>query len=216
MPFRVQPAAPSNAVDTAAKLNPAAVASVKAADFACIIRYVPHQGSTGALDIDAKELNAILDGGLALMLVQHVRPVGWNPALVSGKEDGLKAVEFAERAGYAKGAHLFVDLEGIAGTAAATKEFAEEWAKTVRDGGFEAGAYVGFNVPLTAQQLFFLHGINSYWSDLGPRHVDRRGFAMKQHATIIINGIPYDPDTVEPDQFGDTPRWMVKVSDAVA
>jgi hypothetical protein len=216
MSYRAQPAFPSRAVDTSAKLHADAVSNVKAAGYSCIIRYVPHAGSQGTLDIDAAERAAIVDGGLALMLVQHVRAHGWDPGSVSGKADGEYAVQFARQAGYERGAHLFVDLEDIVGSAQATKKYAEDWAKAVIFGGYLAGAYVGYNVPLTPQQLYYLHGINSYWSDLGPRHVDTRGFAMKQHATIVINGIKYDPNDIQPDGRGETPRWMVAVSDAIA
>jgi hypothetical protein len=209
----VEPAIPGSVVDTAAKLHADAIHGVARAGYSCIIRYVPHVGSTGALDIDSQELGAILDGGLALMLVQHVRAPGWDPASFSGTADAARAVEFARNAGYSEGAHLFVDLEGISGTGSATKKFAEDWASRVRAGGYLAGAYVGYAVPLTAQELYLLHGINTYWSDLGPRHVATRGFAMKQHATISLNGIPYDPDTIQRDARGETPIWMTSAPD---
>jgi hypothetical protein len=213
MANRALRALPGTAVDTAAKLHADAIRSVANAGYSCIIRYVPHVGSSGAFDIDAEELGAILGAGLAVMLVQHVRVPGWNPADVSGAADGDRAVAFAKTAGYAEGAHVFVDLEGISGTAAATKSFAEDWARRVRAGGFSAGAYVGYSVPLSPEALYLLHGINSYWSDLGPRHVATRGFALKQHATITLNGIKYDPNTIQIDGRGETPVWMTPVRD---
>jgi hypothetical protein len=33
---------------------------------------------------------------------------------------------------------------------------------------------------------------------------------------IFIGGTPFDPDTVQPDQRGETPIWMIARSDDVA
>ncbi|HXK18148.1 MAG TPA: glycoside hydrolase domain-containing protein [Polyangiaceae bacterium] len=193
-------------MDTAAKLTSAMIEQVKKRGYSCLIRYVPHVGSIGAHDIDVAELNEILDSGLALMLVQHVRVPGWVPS--NGGFDGERAAEWAKRCGYAQGAHIFVDLEGIAGTRAVTREYAEDWARCVKAAGYAAGAYVGYAVPLNAADLYALRGINSYWSDLGPRQVETRGFAMKQHTQIVIGGLPFDPDTIQLDAKGETPIWM--------
>ncbi len=208
MAKRIEPARAGSAVDTSAKLGLDAIGSVAAAGYACIIRYVPHVGSPGAFDIDEGELNAILNAGLAVMLVQHPRKPGWDPGTVSGTEDADLAVARARGAGYLPGAHLFVDLEGISGTVAATTQYANDWAARVRAANYLAGAYVGFAVPLSPRQLYALPDINSYWSDIGPRHVDTRGFAMKQQPTVVLNGIPYDPDTIQADGRGETPIWM--------
>lgn len=198
-----------SALDTAAKLTPEIIARVKATRSPdCLIRYVPHVGSPGSHDIDATELKAITKAGLALMLVQHVRLPGWNPDHCSGFGDGNMAAQRALAAGYALGAHIFVDLEGISGTGLGTKVYAEDWARGVTSAGYLAGCYVGYSVPLDAQGLYLLHGISSYWSDMGPRAVAHRGFAMKQHATILVDGIPFDPSTITPDAKGETPMWM--------
>jgi hypothetical protein len=196
-------------VDASAKLTPDNIDSVAADGYKGIVRYVPLPGVVAASDIDAGELEAIVGGGLGLMLVQHVRYPGWNPALYKGAHDAAVAVQSAMAAGYPAGAHIFVDLEGIKGTAHATITFANDWADAVVAAGYRAGCYVGYAVPLTPEQLYDLHDVNSYWSDAGKRAVATRGFAIKQRPQIFIDNVPFDPDDVEPDQLGETPYWMV-------
>ena len=207
--YIVQRATPCLAVDTAAKLDGATIQAVRAANYACLIRYVNLPGVSPQRDIDAAELSAILDAGLALMLVQHVRYPGWDPARASGVTDANAAIETARNARYRRGAHLYVDLEGINGTAAATIQFANDWASTVVAAGYLAGAYIGYNVPLSPEQIYDLHLVTSYWSDQGPRKVATRGFAIKQHAQIKLHGVDFDPDTIQNDLEGETPAWMI-------
>ena len=207
--YIVQRAQPCMAVDTAAKLDAATIQAVRAANYACIIRYVNLPGVSPQRDIDSAELSTILDGGLALLLVQHVRYPGWNPAHASGVTDAQAAIETARNARYRRGAHLYVDLEGINGTAAATIQFANDWASAVVAAGYLAGAYIGYNVPLSPEQIYDLHLVTSYWSDLGPRKVATRGFAIKQHAQINVHGVDFDPDTIQTDLKGETPAWMI-------
>jgi hypothetical protein len=208
--YIVQQSTNCNLVDTSAKLTPTVIAAVKAAAYSCILRYVPLPNDGAAKDIDVVELGNILDAGLALMLVQHVRYPGWNPAKCSGQADALAAIESASAAGYLAGGHIYLDLEGISGTAADTKAFAEEWAATIVQASYCAGCYVGYDVPLNAVQLYNLHDFHSYWSDAGPRSVATRGFAIKQHEPeVSIAGVGFDKDTLQPDKLGDTPFWMV-------
>ena len=210
MPDIVQSAPACQIVDTAAKLTEVVIAQVAGAGYRGIARYVPLPGNSAKADIDAVELRAILDAGLALLLVQHVRRPGWNPGKCSGENDALAGIKAAREAGYLEGAHIFIDLEGVEGSAVATRAFAEEWAATVVQAGYRAGCYVGYGVPLSASQLYDLHSIDSYWSDAGPRTVATRGFAIKQRQPgIRIGGVGFDVDVVQPDRLGDTPSWMI-------
>jgi hypothetical protein len=203
-------------VDTDVKLSADLIARIRAEGYSGVARYVPLPNNGAGSDIDATELAAILDGGLGLLLVQHVRKPPWNPAAHSGEADAHMALEFARAAGYEPRSHIFLDLEGIAGTGPDTKSFAETWAAVIAAGGYSAGCYVGYEVPLSAQELYDLHTINSYWSDAGPRAVAVRGFAIKQHAQIIIAGVPFDPDTIQLDARGDTPIWTIAASNNIA
>jgi hypothetical protein len=208
MPYVVERASPCKIADTSAKLNPLILQQVRSAGYAGVARYVPLPNNNPKSDIDAQELGAIMEVGLGLLLVQHVRAPTWDPDQHSGETDARTAVQFARAAGYLDGAHLFVDLEGIHGSGAATKAFAEAWARVVVGEGFLAGAYVGYGVPLNPQELYDLHAITSYWSDLGPRVVAQRSFAIKQQAEIVIAGTRFDPDTIQADDLGETPAWM--------
>jgi hypothetical protein len=217
MPSVVMSIPPGEIVDTDVRLTPLVLTAIRAAGFGGVARYVPHLGNAGTNDINAAELEAILASGLGLLLVQHVRSPPWDPRQYSGGADAQVAVQFAKQAGYRPGAHIFLDLEGIVpGTGPATKVFAEAWAAVVVGAQYSAGCYVGYDVPLDAQELYDLHSINSYWSDVGPRQVAVRGFALKQQAAIQIAGIQFDPDTVRPDSKGETPSWMVSAPENVA
>ncbi len=214
MPNIAQRSKPGRAVDTDAKLKAAQIDAIRTAGYSCVIRYVPLPGISAATDIDAAELVAILGANLGVMLVQHTRFAGWNPANHSGKTDAQAAIAAAQEAQYIAGAHLFVDLEGIDGTAAATIQFANDWADAIVSAGYLAGAYVGFDVPLTPEQLYELHRINSYWSSEGPRSVATRGFAMKQGATLTIDGVEVDPNVIQLDEKNETPVWMIQQTSA--
>lgn len=210
MPDTIQQATAGTMVDTSAKLTPEVIAQVAAQGHLGVARYVPLPGVGADHDIDAGELRAILDGGLAVLLVQHVRYPGWDPAKQSGKTDALAAIERAAAAQYLAGAHIFLDLEGIKGTAQGTKAFAEAWAATIVEAGYCAGCYVGYQVPLNAVQLYNLHDFHCYWSDAGPRHVATRGFALNQkQPEVVIGGVSFDRNTVQPDRLGDMPLWMI-------
>ncbi len=210
------PAGAGSIVDTATKLSPDPIQRVRAAGYRGIARYVPLRDNRADGDIDPTELGSILAAGLGLLLVQHVRLPGWNPAQHSGDADAHMAVEFARTAGYQARSHIFLDLEGISGTGPDTKAFAEAWAAVIASAGYSAGCYVGYDVPLDAQELYDLRTINSYWSDAGNRAVATRGFAIKQHPEIQIAGVPFDADTIQIDGRGETPIWTTLVSDDIA
>jgi len=204
----VQAAPPCLIVDTDVKLTPNVISAIEAQGYKGIVRYVPLPGMPAASDIDSVELGAILEAGLGLMLVQHVRRPPWDPGQHSGARDATTAVQAAQMAGYLRGAHLFLDLEGISGNGPDTKAFAEAWAAVIVGAGYAAGCYVGYGVPLGPQELYDLKNINSYWSDVGAREVAVRGFAVKQRGTIQISGVPFDPDAIQADELGATPLWM--------
>jgi hypothetical protein len=210
----VQPIPIGHIVDTTAKLSAEHIQPLLDADYRGVARYLRLPGLSDVQDIDASELTALVNGGLGVLLVQHVRYPGWNPANYAGAVDAAAATVQATAAGYPMGAHIFVDLEGISGTAADTAKFANDWADAVVAAGYLAGCYVGYNVPLSPAELYELHRVNSYWSDPGPRKVATRGFAIKQAAQIMISGLKFDPNVVARDNEDETPRWAI--SEAVA
>src|SRR5450830_1416569 len=55
------------------------------------LRYLSLEASAGERDLQAEEAQHILDGGLALMPVQHVLNAPWMPAQELGTKHGLTA-----------------------------------------------------------------------------------------------------------------------------
>src|SRR5271165_4716922 len=197
-----RPATPGLWCDSSTKLTRAYASGLKAAGYIGVFRYVPLPGVNAAADIDAGELAMLLDVGLEVGLIQHVRFPGWNPRDHAGTVDGATASAAATAAGFAAGAHLWCDFEGVDTTCTAegARVFLEAWAKTVIGAGFLAGLYVGYQQPLTAEQLYDLHGLNQYWSDAGHRKVATRGVSISQGPEIQdAGGLRIDTDQVAPD-----------------
>lgn len=208
---RVATAVESLGFDCAAKLTDERVKKAYEAGYRFVVRYVglgpnPHPG-----DLDRKELDLILDAGLALMVVQHVRYPGWHPNKSLGRQDGATAALFARMAGYADGAQLWLDAEGMASktTLQDAVDYVEAWTAVVKS-THAPGIYVGYGTPFTAADLWRLT-VDRYWSDYGPRKVEKRGFCIKQMiGNLPAFGIRIDPDWLKPDDLGGLPKWMVK------
>jgi hypothetical protein len=174
------------------------------------MRYVPLPGNNSAQDIDAREMEWLLDAGLSVVLVQHCRKGvevqpgvwRWTASQGQGALDGDVAARAAKSAGHASGASLGLDLEAVANIGAPVAQHCEAWASAVSGAGFEPFVYVGFSCGLSPQQLYDLHGITRYMSDMGPRSVVIRGFCCKQFATQTVAGIQVDPDHAQPDSLG--------------
>ena len=167
-------------VDTAYPLSSYVISALVSAGKIGVCRYVPLPDNSSAGDISRAEVAMICGAGLELLLVQHVRLPGWDPAHHDGDTDAAAALAKANEVGYPHGCHLFLDLEGINGSAFATINFAVDWQHTLIAGLFRAGLYVGYGVPLYAEDLYELPGFDCYWSDAANRQVATRGFAIKQ------------------------------------
>jgi hypothetical protein len=191
-------------LDTDAKLTtPQLEALIAAAHPVGVIRTLPLPGL--GPEIERDELERILGMGLELMLYQRVRFPGWDPRAHSGSADGAAAAHAALDAGYPAAAHIFLDLEGIKGDAEGTIGFADLHADQILESGFRAGVYVGYEVPLTPEQLYENLPQNSYWSDAGHRSVAIRGCALHQGKQVTIGGVDYDFDELRPDLLGGVP-----------
>jgi len=200
-------ATPGKWVDTAAKLDAAAVDALAFVGKVGAFRYVPLPSSPIDSQITAPELE-LLTATLEVGLVQRVRgPGGWRPGAYSGSTDAAWAAKAAKLAGFPEGGHIFQDLEDIAPDVAAIQvvTYCLAWGAAMLDAGYRAGLYVGFDVPLTAGDLYALPSHDCYWSAPGPRSVARRGFAIKQGASVTIGGVNYDLDVVSPDLLGGLP-----------
>ena len=150
----LEPATPGLWCDASTKLSFAQALALKSAGYVGVFRYVPLPGVNAAADIDAGELAMLLDVGLEVGLVQHVRFAdpglgGWSPPAHSGQMDASRAIAMARAAGYPSGAHLWCDWEDVAPscTVADAQKFLNDWAETVTDSAYRAGLYVGFHSP---------------------------------------------------------------------
>ena len=114
-------------------------------------------------DLSSGELQSILDTGLALMPVQHVRNPNWMPSAQLGSADGQNAVANAQACGLPAGVTIWCDSEGQAGGAAETTAYVNAWAQALRNGGYDPGLYVGSGTPLDGQQLYAL-SVDRYWA----------------------------------------------------
>lgn len=195
--------------DTDTKLDTATCAALAAAGMKFALRYLSLEAPS-LTDLTAAETETILDSGLALMPVQHVRSPGWTPSATTGETDGTRAASNATSAGLPPGLCLWCDLEGVKGTAADAIAHANAWTAAVRNAGYEPGLYVGAGVPLTATQLFRGLTVTRYWRSFSAvPNVARRGYQMLQlYPETTIAGIRVDLDVIQSDYLGDRPLWV--------
>jgi hypothetical protein len=85
----------------------------------------------------------------------------------------------------------------------------QAFGHVVASEGFSFGMYAGYDDALNAVDLYEIHDATSYWSDAAHRRVAVRGIAVQQEPQIAILGVPFDPDTVAPDNEGETPFWTI-------
>ena len=144
-------------VDTDARLTAKSAVQLRAANYQgnpieFVVRYLSI-GAKGGQDLTAAEVGWILDAGLALVVVQHVREPNWIPSASRGTGDGTNAAKNAAAIGYAKGCHIVVDLEGVLpGTpASAVIDYINAWASQIVAAGYLAMVYVGYNTMLTPE-----------------------------------------------------------------
>lgn len=178
------------------------------------------------IDATSLELARLLRAGLAVMLVQHVKSAeSWDPEGAGlGKLYGANAARFADLAGYADGATLWCDLEGIAvGTPASrVAAYCNAWHDAVAAAGYSPGVYVGWRAGLTGHDLYYRLKFKRYWAaynlnvDQYPvvRGVQMRQFAAKtgdRIAGIELNAI--DVNLIGKDAKGDSPILMLAPGD---
>jgi hypothetical protein len=186
--------------------------------FKFCFRYLSLSAGQAAGDLTTAEANHILDSGLALMPVQHVRSPGWHPTGTLGIKTGTNAANNAKSVGFPDGINVWMDLEGVApGTAAADViDYCNNWFVEVEAAGYVPGIYVGFNAILNGKQLFNDLKFQHYWKAGGNPPVPvTRGYQMLQ--TIqnppqgeVLHGINIDRDKTKTDDLGGTAIWLVR------
>lgn len=174
------------------------------------VRYLS-LGQQSPADLSAQEATDILNSGLAVMPVQHVRAPGWPPSQSLGQQDGEQAVANAQLAGFPPGVNILCDLEGVGGGASAqdVTDHCNAWFTAVNGAGYIHGLYVGANAILTGQQLFDLP-FQHYWrSQSKVPDIPVRGYQLTQlFPSIDANGIGIDVDIARNDNEGGQAQWL--------
>jgi hypothetical protein len=196
-------------------------ASVAAAFYAKGYRFcVRYVGRTAmaSYDLTSTEAKAILNAGLALMVVQHVLNPGWSPTESLGQQYGANAAKFTKQIGVPAGVNLWCDLECVANGTAASDVIAycNSWAAQVSAAGYVPGLYVGYEPGLSSQQLYDDLQIDHYW---GAYNIDGddipavRGLQLQQKVGTggTIGGVStesYDDDVTMTDGKGGSALWL--------
>lgn len=180
------------------------------------LRYIS-LGSESPGDLTYDEANQILEGGLALMPVQHVLEPNWFPNTALGQQHGENAAVNSDRIGFPPKVNVWCDLEGVSSSATPQDviDYCNAWYDAVAQWGYIPGLYVGYNTGLTGEQLEDLK-FQSYWkseSNVPPGITT--GYQMVQtnppeYANgMDVNGINIDPDTTYIDNAGGRPQWLI-------
>ena len=207
----VKKAIPGQYFDVDQILTSAESAEFVKAGYLGVVRYIPRTSALAAGNLTAGEMQDILEGGLALSVVQHCPEPNWLPTAALGTLYGSYAAQYAESTGLPKGMHLWLDLEMVnpAATVQNITEYCTNWFSEVQGGGYLGGLYVGWNTMLSSYQLYMNLPFRAYWrgynADIA---VATRGYQIKQSPQKVLSGINYDPDTISPDDIGDLPMLL--------
>lgn len=198
------------AFDVNEPMNAQQCNNFKAAGYVAALRYVPRKSSLVAGNITASEMGTILGAGLSLMLVQHVSAPGWEPSAELGELYGAYCANYAQAIGYPSGASIFCDLEEVSASCSAQDviDYCTAWFKAVEALNYRSGLYVGWNIKLSDQQIYDLP-VKSYWRAYNcDQSIPTRGYQIIQHTQKTLNGIAFDPNTIQKDELGDLPYWV--------
>jgi hypothetical protein len=173
-------------------------------------RYLSRE-TQSAQDLTEPEATDILNSGLAVMPVQHVRSQGWSPSLTLGQQDGQNAAQNSQFVGFPAGVSVWCDLEGVNRAAQAHDviDYCEAWYEAVRAAGYVPGLYVGACALLKGKQLYNL-SFQHYWrSQSRLPEIPNRGYQLIQLTpSIEINGVDVDIDIAQDDKKGGQAQWL--------
>lgn len=206
----VKTATPGLGFDVDQQLFPNEAADFKNSGYNYCIRYVPRTPALVKGNLTAVEMGVILEAGLGLAVVQHVPEDNWSPNGALGETYGSYAAQYATGIGYPKGAMIFLDLEMVSPNAAVQdiEDYCHLWFGHVGSYGYVAGLYVGWQTGLSPQQLHnlpFSHYWKGYNADIP---IPTRGYQIIQHTQKTLNGVTFDPNTIQADELGDLPIFL--------
>ncbi|HEY1629966.1 MAG TPA: DUF1906 domain-containing protein [Rhizomicrobium sp.] len=177
------------------------------------IRYISRATPTGQDgDLTASEANTILNGGLALMAVQHVAASPWVPTQQLGTQYGGNAVSCAQEVGLPPGMNIWLDLEGINAKVPAQDviDYCNAWYAPVAAAGYVPGVYVGADCILDGDELYWDLDFAHYWrSGSSVPDVAVRGYQLFQR--IPPGGASdIDQDATRNDNLGGAALWLTR------
>jgi hypothetical protein len=211
LPGAVESATPSVlGFDTDSIVSATLAAQFYALGYKFCIRYLSLREQSSQ-DLTTDEATNILNSGLALMPVQHVRNPGWSPMAEIGQQDGQNAASNAQQIGFPSGVSVWCDLEGIVKTAAPQDVvgYCESWYNAVNSAGYVPGLYVGYQAILNGDQLHSL-SFQHYWrSQSSVPPIPNRGYQLVQFLpSVTANGIAIDVDFTQTDNLGGQAPWL--------
>lgn len=174
------------------------------------LRYLS-RGPESSNDLSASEATGILNAGLALMPIQHVRKSGWSPNQALGQEDGQAATANAQNVGFPEGVNVWCDLEGVSSSAGtqAVIDYCKAWYDAVSAAGYIPGLYVGANPGLTGDQLDALPFQHFWRSPSNVPDVSNRSYQLYQlFPSVEVNGMPIDLDVTKNDNENGAAQWL--------
>lgn len=193
--------------------------------YAFCLRYIPHSGQVYTdHDLSVGETNDILDAGLALMSVQHVRPPHWKITEGLGKSDGEAAGDRVYALGFPQSDKpercicVWCDLEQIElGTPVeVVQDYCTQWAEAVRARQYLPGLYVGYQCILDEKRLAELN-FDYYWRSQSRTvpNVNPKGFQIIQlYPEIQVNGLRVDIDVTQIVEDVKSPadkaHWLIR------
>ena len=204
--------APSGLVgfDTDTKLNFTTAKLFRQSGYHFCLRYIS-LNSENNYDLNRDEAQAILDAGLALMPVQHVRYAGWMPNGALGTQTGQNAADNAIQVGFPAGVNVWLDLEGISpdATVEAVIAYCNNWSDATAKVGYLPGLYVGANSILDSQQLYDNLKFQHYWHSLSiVPNVAVRGYQMVQSGGGTLHGVGIDKNLTQADADHSQVQWL--------
>jgi hypothetical protein len=206
----VKTATPSLGFDVNTPMTATLANSFRKAGYGFIIRYLPRTSALTAGNLTLAEIDILLTAGLNIMAVQHTSLPGWNPNAPLGAQYGQYAAQYASEIGLPKGINIWLDLEEVAAIATDKDviNYCHAWYSIVLDLGYIPGLYVGYGTNISDKQLYDLP-FKNYWRAYNcDQHVPTRGYQIIQHTQKTLNGITFDPNTIQADELGDLPIWL--------
>ncbi len=157
----------------------------------------------------------ILDSGLALMLVQRVTELNWQPSASLGTHHGEMIAKLTGAMGIPEGMNLWCNLTGAGYTPNGhILDYCNHWFDAVHKWGFVPGMYVDPKNRLSSEELLLNLKFNHYWkSESRVPDVAGRGYHMIRGPLLghsdVADGLAYHSNTLKSDRKGEGVFWLI-------